>query len=249
MHRKVALRLVVVALLGLAGGAGCSFWGFSGSGPVDKDTAYRLYGRAPWKVSETGYKEAFDASFQMVPWSVVQKESAEVATNRATFRQSSRRYWGTMLIIGYTEAESRLMLDKGADKTERLFGRSWAWLPVFPAPVFWLSTYDMWHSLDRGEELSLRFSHGLGPAGIVAGYTQCVQPADILQANGNTLVASSDTFGQHLAAVVATKGEDARYNSQWGWHILGGVIAWGRVNYEYFIQVVWIPIPLWRVRE
>ncbi len=253
MSTRDLLRGVAVAAASIFAVSGCSFWGFDGSGPVDKDTAYRLYGRAPWKLSAVGYRTTLDSSFDAVPWSVMSRETAGLAGDRATFRQSTRHFFGTMLLLGYTETESRILLDKGGDKGaekgERLFGHASVCLPGFPIAAFWLSNRELWYSLDKGEELSLRFSHGLGPAGVIAGHTQCIIPADIPQVAGNMLHTGTDTFGQYLAAVVATRGEDARYNSQWGWHILGGIVAWGRVNYQYFFQVAWVPIPLWRIQE
>lgn len=249
MSKGSLLTGVGVAVLSVFSTTGCSFWGFGGGGPVDKDTAYRLYGHAPLKLGQSGYRSVYDNSFQAVPWSTLTQESAGVAAGGATFRQSSGTSLGGLFVLGYTEGQSRILLDRGADKTERLIDSWGAFFPLFPLSALWLSTWDTWYSLDQGEEIAQRSSDGLGPLGVIAGYTQCVQPADILQADGTLLVCSPGTFGRQLAGVAATRGLDARYNSQWGWHILGGAIGWGRVNYQYFVQVAWVPIPLWRVRE
>jgi len=239
------LRLAAVAGLAVFSTAGCSFWGFGGSGPVEKETAYRLHGRAPWKVADnSAYKRILESSFQAVSWGAVSRESAGVATSQATFRQSSRRYWGSIFLLGWAPGESRILLDKGGDKTERLVGQSGTFIPAL-----WVHLWDNWYSLDKGEELATRCYYGAGPGGVLAGYTRCVQPADISKNSGSLCVTGSETFGQYLAAVTVAKGDEARYNSQWAWHILGGLIGWGRVNYEYFAQVAWLPIRLWRVRE
>jgi hypothetical protein len=115
--------------------------------------------------------------------------------------------------------------------------------------IAWADLTDIWYSLDRGEELATRCYYGLGPAGLVAGYTRTVQPSDISQFSGNLCFTGSEAFGQSLATVAAIKGDDARYTSQWAWAILGGVFGWGRVNYQYYLQIAWLPIPLWRIQE
>ena len=249
MSNRAVLRLAVVGFLGVFSTAGCSFWGSAGGGPVEKDTAYRLLGRAPWKTSDRGYKAILEGSFQAVPWGTVATESYGISIGKATFRQSSRRSWGSFPIIGWAPGETNIMLDKGEKKTERIVGQSVLWLPGLPFAALWAHASDMWFSLDRGEELASRLYWGAGPAGVIAGYTRCVQPSDIPQLYGSMLSAGTGTFGRNLAAVAVTKGDDARYNSQWGWHILGGVIGWGRVNYEYVLQIAWLPIPLWHIRE
>ena len=243
------VRLAAVGLLAIVANAGCSFWSLDGGGPVEKDTAYRLHGRAPWKVADRGWKDVFENSFAAVQWNAVPKETLGLAAEQAAFRQSTRRNWGGMFLLGWSEAESRILLDKAGGKTERLFGSSGLFLPAFPVPIVWHQTWNTWFSLDRGEELATREYYGLGPLGLVAGYTHCVQPADIPQIWGNPLYAGPGTFGPYLAAVVAVKGDDARYHSQWAWHILGGLVAWGRVDLQYYAQVAWVPVPLWRMRE
>jgi hypothetical protein len=240
----------LVAGLALVAAGGCSFWGSDGGGALEKDTAYRLYGRAPMKVAnDATNKRVMENSFAAVPWTAVQTQAIGAMAGQATFRQSSYRHWGSALFFGWAPGESRILLDKGGDKTERLMSQSTSFLPGFPIAAFWIDLKDTWYSLDRGEELATRCYYGAGPAGLLAGYTRCVQPADIAKASGNLCLAGSESFGRDLTTVVAIKGEEARYNSQWAWQILGGAFGWGRVNYQYFLQVAWLPIPLWRVQE
>ena len=240
----------VVAGLALLAAGGCSFWGSDGGGSLEKDTAYRLFGRAPRKVAtDATFKRVLENSFAAVPWSAMETQAIGAVAGQATFRQSSRRHWGSILFLGWAPGESRILLDKGGDKTERLISQSGTFLPGFPVPAFWIDLEDTWYSLDRGEELATRCHRGAGPAGLFASYTRCVQPATIAKSSGSLCLAGSESFGRDLAAVVAIKGEEARYNSQWAWQILGGAIGWGRVNFQYFLQIAWLPVPLWRVQE
>jgi len=244
---RTAVGLLSVALLALCSTTGCTFWGFSGSGPVEKDTAYRLHGRAPWKLPDF-QKQSYQGLFQSTPWAAVPQEAFAFSGDRATFRQTSRRNWDAIAIIGYSPAENLIALDRDG-KTESLIGRSGVVLPLFPVPILWWHMWDTWYAVDRGEELATRTYYGLGPAGLILGYTRCVQPSDIPTASGNLCLTGPGTFGQYLAANIATKGDECKYNSQWGWTIGAGLIGWGRVNFDYFAQVAWIPIPLWRIRE
>ncbi len=240
------------ALAGLAALAagGCSFWGADGGGALEKDIAFRLYGRAPWKLAnDATQKRMLENSFATVPWSAVETQAIGAAAGQATFRQSSRRHWGSIILIGWAPGESRILLDKGGDKTERLISQSATFLPGFPIAALWIDLNDTWYSLDRGEELATRCYRGAGPAGLIWGYTRCVQPAAISKASGNPFIAGSESFGRDLAAVAAIKGEEARYDSKWATSVLGGAFGWGRVNYQYYLQVAWLPVPLWRVRE
>jgi hypothetical protein len=242
------VRLGAVAALSVFAATGCSFWGAAGSGPVDKDTAYRLYGRAPWKLSELD-RQGLQTTYQGVPWDYVVKESVGVGANQAIIRQTSQRSWGAVPVLGYSVGQNFVVIDRPDKKSERLLGRSGFFLPLFPVAILWCHVWDTWYSLDRGEELATRLCYGLGPAGSILGYTRTVQPADIPQVDGSLLNTGPGTFGRYLAAVANTRGDDATYNSQWGWAIAGGLFAWGRVNYQYYFQVAWLPISLWRIRE
>ena len=41
---------------------------------------------------------------------------------------------------------------------------------------------------------------------------------------------------------------DVRYEWKEGFQVLGGLLAWGRVNRKRYIQVLWIPIPVGNVK-
>jgi len=221
-----------VAGLGLLAAGGCTFWGADGGGALEKDTAYRLYGRAPWKLSNNPtQKRVLENSFATVAWSAAETQAIGAAAGQATFRQSSRRHWGSIIFIGWAPGESRILLDKGSSKTERLISQSTTFLPGFPVAIVGIDLNDTWYSLDRGEELATRCYRGAGPAGLIWGYTRCVQPAAISKMSGNPCLAGSESFGRDLAAVAAIKGEEARYDSKWATNVLGGAFGWGRVNF------------------
>ena len=41
---------------------------------------------------------------------------------------------------------------------------------------------------------------------------------------------------------------DARYRDyRWAHLVAAGLLGWGRVNHRAYLQVAWIPIPLWRI--
>jgi len=243
---RCAARGALLLLAGLCC-TGCSFWGFGGGGPVPKDTAYRLHGRAPWKLLDAE-KASFEHNFSNTAWQSVVQESFGFGGNNAVLRQTISRSWGASPLIGYIPMRSMIHLEK-TGTVERMAGRAGTVFPGFPIAVLSWTFWDRWYSLDNGEELATRKYIGLGPGGVIMGYTRTVQPAAIPQLVGNCCHTGPAAFGRYIAAVNATKGDDVRYNSQWGWHIAGGLIAWGRVNYHYVVQVAWIPIPLWRIRE
>jgi len=240
---RFVVRLSLAALLPLAG-AGCSFWGTEGAGSLSRATAFRFYGHAPKPLAA----EDFQGHFQADAWLNVPREPAAVGANRATIRQINRRSWGAVPLIGYSTAENFIQLDK-ANGTGQLVGHSGFFLPAFPVAIIWCQAWDTWYSVERGSEYATRLYYGFGPAGIFGGYTRCVQPADIVQLSGNLLFTAPSTFGRDLAAIDANQGDECKYNSQWAWHILGGLIAWGRVNYDTYFQFAWIPIHIGRLHE
>jgi hypothetical protein len=244
--RRALAKPAWVLVLAMACCTGCSFWHFKGSGPVAKDTAYRLHGRAPWTLTES-QKAGYEHQFNSTAWQAIAKESFALHGQQAIFKQSTRRYMATLPILGYWPTHSLIALDK-KEGTERMAGHAGGFLPFFPVPAIWTTLWDTWYSVDRREELATRKYIGLGPAGILFGYTRTVQPAAVPQIVGNCCHTGPATLGRYLATVVAS-GEDPKYNSQWGWHIAGGALAWGRVNYHYVLQVAWLPISLWRIRE
>ena len=83
------------------------------------------------------------------------------------------------------------------------------------------------------QQLDVRFGWGLGWSRL-----RRIEP-----------VAPDGTRGLHALADPSLELDEVRYSLKNGNTLLLGLIGWGRVNRRYYLQLLWLPIPIAKADE
>ncbi len=235
----------IALLAALSSGSGCTFWGLGGGGPLAKDAAYRYHGRAPGMLS-AAQKASYDQLLLPGYWQGIPQTLVTAAGRSAMVRQRTSHDLAALPLLGYWTSRSAVVVGE-KDKEARLAGRRTGLAPAFPLAILGLVAWETWYHVDESDEVASREHYGVGPLGLVFGFCRAVQPAALPPQSASMVLCGPARAGRELAATVAGGTDGLRYSSRWAWHILGGALAWGRVNRRCYLQVVWIPLPLWSV--
>jgi len=238
---------LALAVVCLAGGTGCTFWQSSGGGPLLKDAAYAFHGRAP-HVLTPAEKDSYDQLFATGFWQGIPETVVGLAGNATLARQRTTHDLEALPILGYWRTASVLLVG-AKDKRWRLAGQATGLAPGFPLAILGLAAWERWYHVDQADEVATRGHFGLGPLGLVIGYSYAVLPSSVPAEAANVCLASPAAAGRQVAAALAGGTDRVRYTSRWAWQVLGGLVAWGRVNRRCYLQVAWIPVPLWEVGQ
>ncbi len=225
--------------------SGCTFWHSNGGGPLLKDAAYAIYGRAP-RVLTSAEKADYDQLFQMAYWQGIPQTIATASGQSTLARQRITHDFSALPVIGYWTSQNALLVGE-KDKQWHLVGKTTGFAPLFPLAVVAFASWETWFHLDEADEAASREHLGLGPLGLVIGYSHAVTPATLPPEASNICLCGPAAASRQLAATLAGGTDAIRYNSRSAWHVLGGLLAWGRVNQRRFVQLAWIPVPLWEI--
>ena len=228
--RVLRLVLLFAGSVGLSSLlTGCTYLLLEGGGPLPKEKAFAVYGRAP-RTIPAALKEKCVALDRQTDWASLHPVSTRTVEGKERFLRVRLRTQGwTLLIIGYVSGHYVHRFEKNGEPST-VYGKGYFFLPGFPLAWPWWSGGSQIHSASDGSECAAGRFHLLGLDGILGGYWADVAPG------------STSALGEELEWDL----QGDRYYVKKGVHLAAGLLAWGRVNKRYFIQVLWIPIPIAR---
>ena len=199
---------------------GCAFWALSGGGPMSKEEAYRIVGRAPSQMTESQKEVAME---------LYNRARNELGISEKKDRVSMTAKWfvNVMFKLGINVRVESVAVEKPAKLENSLYTCDRLLSPGYPLIWPWWSEWFTIYNLGNGEEQQQMMKHGLSFLTILGGYARIVSPE--IKKKGFPIVPSS--YGD-------------RYNVKTAYHLLLGICAFGRVNHRRYMQFLWIPIPL-----
>ena len=204
-----------------------------GSGPLSKEQAYAIHGIPP-EVITPAIEREFQWFTDPEDRRIIYERMVTCDGQPVEIKRFNQKGWWHRLIGGIGTMRGALTLTSSAG-TKTVYIREQMCVPGFPLIWLYWQVREKAYLVDESKEIAQCSQYGLGLDGVLAGYITTVNPDGLWK-----------LILQDYTHAVRTQGGLSKYKVARGWYLLCGCLAGGRVNHRYYLQVLWIPIPLWK---
>ncbi len=213
--------------------SGCTFMAMSGGGPVSKREAYAIFGAEPERVT-AAIEQEFGWTRDPGRRSELRERTVTRDGQLVRIKRFRERGWWHCFFggIGAIRQSDIITSAQGARTT---YMRAQMFVPGYPLIYPYWQWREQAYLADESTEIARSSQYSLGLLGVLGGYVSAVCPYGMWQ-----------PMVEDYSRPLGTAGGLSKYKATRGWYLVGGLLAGGRVNHRYYLQLLWIPIPLWK---